>query len=154
MSNLVLSFLVNLFLRPYIVQHCSSMMPRMWCTNSQVLPWSELTVRSLSFTVNAPQVRCSNSNGVSSDVWAVLGVEPGAPCNRVKYLNSETLLLCAMMSPILMTFNCFSCFLQEVMSQGEYDTTQMVQEKWAKELLYHLIKNRKEMKCLKSINLI
>ncbi len=55
----------------FSVQHC---FPIPWCrgrgTKSQALPWSILTVRPLSSTAFAPQVRCSN--GANSDVYKIL----------------------------------------------------------------------------------
>ncbi len=58
------------------VQHCFPWWPGLGCTNSQVLSWLELTVRS--YTSTAPQVRCSNR--ASSDgkkFLALPGVELG-----------------------------------------------------------------------------
>ena len=64
-------------------------MPKVGCTNSQVLPWLELTLRSLSSTAPAPQVRCSNE--VSSDgnniFLSLLGIKTETIHTRVKDLN-------------------------------------------------------------------
>ncbi len=43
--------------------YCSPMMPRVGYTNSQVLPWLELTARSLLSTAPSAQIRCSNGAG-------------------------------------------------------------------------------------------
>ncbi len=49
----------------YSLYKTSPMFPRVGCTNSQALPRSELTAKSLSFTASAPRVSCCN--GASSD---------------------------------------------------------------------------------------
>ena len=87
-------FLFNLG-RSFSVQHCSPMIPMVGCTNSQVLPWSELTVRSLSSTAPAPQVRCSNrtSNTGNKKCWALPGIKPGTLRTRVKDLHHRTTTL-------------------------------------------------------------
>ena len=68
LHRMLLSLLLG---KSFSVQHCSPMMPRVRCTNSLALPWSELTGRSLSSIAPAPKVRCFN--GASSDGNNVLG---------------------------------------------------------------------------------
>ena len=69
-ANFMFYFVCSIL--PGWIIHCltlfSHIIPKRGYINSQALPWSELTARSLSSTAPDQQVRCSNSNdGASSD---------------------------------------------------------------------------------------
>ena len=69
--------------RSFSVQYYFPIMPTMECTNSQALPWSELTAWGLCHPLHLPQVRCSWKH-----FWALPGIEPGSICTRVKDLTT------------------------------------------------------------------
>ena len=84
-----LSPLLNLG-RSFSVQHCSSMMPRVGCTNTQVLPWSELTGRFLSSTAPAPQVRSSNGASRSDGKTMVMMIKFSYKVETTYFINRSS----------------------------------------------------------------
>ena len=106
------NFLLNLG-ESFSVQHCSLIIPRVGCTNSQTLSWLELTARSLSSTAFAPQVR--GSSGVpgwseqrwKQTFWLYPELDRGTfvPDSQRSYNHRATLLL------ILETWFQFTWFL-------------------------------------------
>ncbi len=88
--NIFFNYYFNLLFNSgtFSVEHCSSMMHRVGCKNSQTLPWSELTARSLSTTTPDQKSDAGMEQAVmKTKFWALPGSEPGTHFTRVKNLN-------------------------------------------------------------------